>query len=242
MQLPGSLRASTLGDLLGTLHRAGSTGTLELVEHNGRTHRVHVSRGAVVAVDVDRATPSLAEMLRRADAVDEDTLRRSLLRAIASQRLHGEVLVTDFRLSPEVVDRALRQQLLTRLHVLEQLADARVCFRVTVRPPRGALENEPLAPKDFLHGRRRARDRTHDEAPRWSRDTRPNGVPDPARARAFHTLGVTFDADEAAIKAAYRKLVRAYHPDLHPHAGEDEKRALSMRFSEVTQAYKRLVA
>jgi DnaJ-domain-containing protein 1 len=157
--------------------------------------------------------------------------------------LHGEVLVTDFRLSPDVVDRALRQQLLTRLHVLEQLADARVCFRVTVRTPRGALESRPLEPREFLHGRRRARDRMHDDAaPPFPRDLRPNGVPDPARARAFQTLGVTFDAGESEIKAAYRKLVRAYHPDLHPHAGDDEKRALSVRFSEVTQAYKRLVA
>src|SRR5260221_423910 len=36
MHLPGRLRTTTLGDLLGALHRAGATGTLELAELRGR--------------------------------------------------------------------------------------------------------------------------------------------------------------------------------------------------------------
>src|SRR5918912_1494037 len=71
-----------------------------------------------------RASASLAEILRRQDQIDEDTLRRSLLRAMASRRLHGEVLVRDFHLSPTVIGRALRAQLMLRLSVLEELADA----------------------------------------------------------------------------------------------------------------------
>ena len=92
MQLPGRLKSTSLGDLLGTLHRAESTGALELIEPQGRVHRVYLARGRVSAVELDRASASLAELLRRAESVDEDTLRRSLLRAMASRRLHGEVL------------------------------------------------------------------------------------------------------------------------------------------------------
>jgi len=76
MQLPGRLRSTTLGDLLGTLHRARSTGTLELAEFHGRTHRVHLSRGLVVAVELDGPVPSLAEELRREGAVGDDVLKR----------------------------------------------------------------------------------------------------------------------------------------------------------------------
>lgn len=246
MQLPGRLKATTLGDLLGALHRAGASGTLELCEPNGRVHRVHVALGLVTAVEVDRASASLAEILRRADEVDEDTLRRSLLRAMASRRLHGEVLVRDFQLSPEVVGRALRRQLLLRLSVLDELADAEIRFRVTVRAPRGALVDAPLGAGDFLRGRRRARDRgaepasgVHRSAP--SSASLPGGW-DPGRARAFRTLGVAFDADPSAIKTAYRRLVRTYHPDLHPDANHEERRSLAARFAEVTAAYRALVA
>src|SRR5580698_8211355 len=139
MQLPGRLRATTLGDLLGTLHRARATGTLELVEDRGRSHRVYLTQGVVAAVELDAASPSLAEILRNDRAADDDVLRRSLLRAMASQRLHGEVLVDDFRLAPSVVGAALRRQLRARLEVLDRLGDARVSFRVALRPPRGAL-------------------------------------------------------------------------------------------------------
>jgi molecular chaperone DnaJ len=48
----------------------------------------------------------------------------------------------------------------------------------------------------------------------------------------YKVLGVTKDADQAAIKKAYRKLARANHPDSHPgdQAAED-------RFKQVAEAY-----
>ena len=246
MQLPGRLKATTLGDLLGALHRSGSTGTLELAEPSGRLHRVHLASGLVTAAELDRATASLAEILRRQDEVDEDTLRRSLLRAMASRRLHGEVLVRDFHLSPTVVGRALRRQVMLRLQVLEELGDAQICFRVTVRPPRGALTDEPLDAPEFLAGRKRTRDKGSIPASGTYRaNGSGSGLPggwDPARAQAYRALGVSFDADATAVKQAYRRLVRAYHPDLHPDASHDERKALAARVSEVTAAYRALVA
>jgi DnaJ-domain-containing protein 1 len=231
MHLPGRLRSTTLGDLLGTLHRAGATGTLELAELRGRTHRIHMLRGYVAAVELDGASASLAEVLRRAEVVDEETLRRSLLRAMASRRLHGEVLVRDFQLSPSVVDDALRAQLTNRLEVLEQLTDATILFRVAIRPPRGALSDVPLRPSEFLGGRRRARDR---------RESSPEMRA--SMASPWRVLGLPPGADVTDVKRAYRKLVRETHPDLHPEATADEKRTLARRFQEVTDAYRQLVA
>jgi len=80
MQLPGRLRSTTLGDVLGTLHRANVSGTLELLEDRGRHHCVHMTDGCVVAVDFDGSSRSLSEILRGERAADEQTLSRSLLR------------------------------------------------------------------------------------------------------------------------------------------------------------------
>lgn len=242
MQLPGRLKATTLGDLLGSLHRGRVSGTLELAEPSGRVHRVHLADGLVTAVEVDRAAASLGELLRGEQAIDDDTLRRSLLRSMASRRLHGEVLVRDFHLSPEVVGRALRRQLLLRLQTLEEIADAQIFYRVTVRPPRGALLDEPLGAAEFLAGKRRARDRACASAsPRPPRPP-PLGAADLGRLGAYRTLGVPASAEPEEIKRAYRRLVRAYHPDLHPDATHEERRSLSTRFAEVTAAYRALVA
>jgi hypothetical protein len=229
MQLPGRFRSTSLGDLLGALHRAGATGTLELAEDRGRVHRVHLGRGRVVAVEVDGASPSLAEILRDEGAANDDVIRRSLLRSMASRRLHGQVLIDEFCLSPVVVGRALRRQLLTRLSTLERLADARVSFRVAVRPPRESLVDAPLEPREFLRGRRRARERAASP---------PLPVTDDL---AWGALGLAPGSAAAEIKRAYRRLAREVHPDLHPEATELQRRALADRFIELTHAYKSLL-
>jgi DnaJ-domain-containing protein 1 len=188
-----------------------------------------------VAVELDGAAPSLADILRRERAADDDVLKRSLLRAMAAGRLHGEVLVREFRLSPSVVNGALRRQLTSRLAVLESLADARVAFRVTVRPPRGALHEEPLGAPEFLYGRRRARER--------SAPPRDDDEPKPQRwTGAWRVLGLVPGTSAEEIKRAYRRLARSVHPDTHPDATDDERRALEVRFAEITEAYRALVA
>jgi DnaJ-domain-containing protein 1 len=243
MLLPGRLRQTTLGDLLGALHRGRVHGTLELAEDLGRTHRVHIADGMIVAVEFDGAAATLAEVLRASHEVDDAVLRRSLLRAITSKRLHGEVLVADFQLSPAIVDAAVRRQMTARLARLEQLVDARVHFRVTLKAPRGAVVEAPLPPSAFLTGRRRFRDRGQASAPPRSsgRASGPARTWEPPTS-AFRVLGVAPGADMSEIKRAYRQLARTVHPDLHPDATEQERRALAERFHALTTAYRSLVA
>lgn len=213
---------------MGNLHRAGATGVLELVEDRGRTHRLVFSHGLLSACELDGATTPLSEILLREGAVEEDVVRRSLLRAMASGRLHGDVLVRDFSVKEDLVEGALREQVSQRIHCLEQVPDARVHFRVASRVPRHALRR-PLTAREFLSGRRRFRDRKSPSFP--LRET-----------NALRVLGLYAGASETEIKRAYRQLVRTCHPDLYPDATEAERRELSTRFREVTAAYRALTS
>ena len=48
----------------------------------------------------------------------------------------------------------------------------------------------------------------------------------------YEVLGVSRDADDAAIKKAYRALAKKYHPDMNPGDQEAEK-----KFKEASEAY-----
>ena len=48
----------------------------------------------------------------------------------------------------------------------------------------------------------------------------------------YRVLGITPDAAEKEIKAAYRRLAKKYHPDTHPGDAECET-----RFREINEAY-----
>jgi DnaJ-domain-containing protein 1 len=151
--------------------------------------------------------------------------------------LHGEVLVDDFLVPPSVIGAAVRGQITARLLLIDQLHDARVHFRVAVRAPRGALR-EPLSPRDFLAGRRRARD----AAPHAHQAPRPRETAPRDDASAWRVLGVAPGSDATEIKRAFRRRARELHPDLHPHATDEQRRTLEARFAEVTAAYRTLVA
>jgi hypothetical protein len=245
MRLPGRLRSSTLGDILGTAHRECASGALELVESSGRTHRVYLTRGLVTCVEVDRASPSLAEMLRREESLSEEVIRRSLLRALSSRRLHGQVLIEDFHVSPLVIDVALRKQIQSRLHALENVHDAQIHFRVATKVPRGSMADKPLGAPEFLHGKKRLRDKGDKGV--WSSSDRPServhhARMDAARAHALRVLGLRGDESQEQVKKAYRALVLDLHPDAHPEADTERKKTLSVKFQEVATAYQALVA
>ena len=69
MNLPGRLTLATLGDLLGTLHRAEASGVLELVEAKGacagRSHRVYLAREHHPDCHPNASATELASLVRR---------------------------------------------------------------------------------------------------------------------------------------------------------------------------------
>jgi hypothetical protein len=61
-------------------------------------------------------------------------------------------------------------------------------------------------------------------------------APDPAR----DLLGVAAGSDAATLKQAYRRRVRQLHPDLHPGASADRRRALETELCALNEAYRQL--
>lgn len=258
MHLPGRLSASTLGDLLGALHREGITGLLELGEIRGphglsvpgRVHRIHLRGGLVVAVETALPIPRLGEILSRDRLVPAHAVPRlmSALHA-GDRRAAGEILLS-VGLAAEVIREALGTQLRERLDAVFTIEEATVAFR-TARPLVQAVRVPPLGPREFLHGRPRARDRSRPQSsgPRL-REVSETPAPasgvrmivDDARSRARRVLGVRDDAGPTDVRRAFRKLASALHPDRSSLAPLEEQRRSAARFAELSAAYHTLVA
>jgi DnaJ-domain-containing protein 1 len=236
MNLPGRLRLSTLGDMLGVLHRAGASGVLELIEQDGsiagRTHRVFLDSGLIDGVESRLATPKLGEILLREGLLGLEGVRL-LLRKLVEQpgKKAGQILIDERLVDSSLLEASLRAQLKARLDALFSLRDALVRFHVR-RPPRGR-RSSILTPREFLHGRPRAR--TGRPEPRRSEPTF-----DALERAAYVLLGLEPGADAEAVRRAFRKLAALHHPDRHPSATPAEKALLAQRFAQITAAYHRL--
>jgi hypothetical protein len=232
MNLPGRLTRTTLGDLLGVLHRAGASGVLELVEPSGagRTHRVFLTAGLVDDVETDRAHPPLGELLLREGALDYPGLSVLLRRLVVEpERRAGEILVSERLANEALVRAALRWQLRARLEAVFRLDDGLVRFHVRRTRPR-APRAELLTPRDFLHGRRRARKDGGSRASGMARE-------EAEKRAAYALLGVSPEADAASVRQAYRRLAAQHHPDRHPGASAEKLRELVQTFTRLTAAY-----
>jgi len=237
MNLPGRLTRTTLGDLLGMLHRAQASGVLELVEPSGsragKSHRVFLTAGLVDDVETDSAHPPLGELLAREGALDREAFATLLRRLVEEPgRRAGEILVEERLANEALVGAALRWQLRARLEAMFRLPDGLVRFHVR----RTAAKARPaayLTPRDFLHGRRRARAEGGSRATGLARE-------ESQRAEAYRVLGVEPDADAASVRQAYRRLAAVHHPDRHPGASAEELRSLVQKFVRLTSAYKRV--
>lgn len=97
--------------------------------------------------------------------------------------------------------------------------------------PRGNTKAGPESPP-------RGAPRVTEETPPASRIT----VIDPTRARALRTLGLAGDADEPAIRKAFRRLAVELHPDKFATAPAEKRAKTSALFAEVSAAYHLLVA
>jgi uncharacterized protein DUF4388/DnaJ-like protein len=245
MQLPGRLRLTTLGDLLGSLHRACASGTLELVEvegaRAGRSHRVFFEGGLIEDVDTSLHHPRLGEILARDGLLSMSALSRIARRLMEQPgKRVGEVLVEEGLGTADLVASALRRQRTSRLEALYGLREALIRFHVP--RPRSGFRPTPLSPREFLHGRPRARaDFSARVAERFNgrygaRSESARGA-DSARHAAYRALGLTAGAPRAEVQRAFRKLAAEQHPDRFPNASTSEKAQLLSRFAQLSAAY-----
>lgn len=216
MQLPGQLKNTTLGDLLGALHRESTSGVLELIEPDGRRHHVDLREGEVEHVDTDRGGPLLGDLLQITD-LPEATDDRRLGEALLDQGLVSEAELTE----------ALRKQTLARLERLFSVEKAAVRFHA----PRPAAD-DPTAPRrleggEFLSGRPRHRPR--EQGPEVPESRRQGG--------ALRVLGLAEGATRDDVRRAFRELAQKLHPDRHPTADAGERHSLFRRFAEISRAY-----
>lgn len=246
MMLPGRLGATTLGDVLGALHRERASGTVELMEDRGTTagrmHRLFVVQGLVEKVETSLRAVRLGELLGQHGWLNAEAARWLQRRlSEAPGRRTGELLVERGLVSPQVVAAALRRQLRARLEALFTLRDARVRFHVP-RPEtsRNGVLPPPLSPREFLYGRPRARDRARHASARS--DRRPAVEAGTHRERALRTLGLEREVDRSTLMRVFRGLAVRLHPDRHPTATPDQRAALMRRFAEISAAYHLLLA
>jgi hypothetical protein len=236
MRLPGRLRLTTLGDVLGALHRSGASGVLELSEDRGVTHRVYWTEGMITQVDTDLFRQRLGDLLADQGFLGARALARLARRLLeAPSRRAGEILIEEGFVSTDLVSAGLRRQLREKLEALFQIKDAQLTFRI---PRPHEQHRAPLSPGEFLHGRPRARPRTRSAAPSQASSGAPSlRAPHGARTRAYATLGLLPGADRATVQQAFRRLARNLHPDRFPNADAGERARLLTRFAELSAAY-----
>lgn len=238
MQLPGSLRRTTLGDVLGALFRGRATGWLELTEQRGAfaggVHRIALEEGLVSEVSTPRSVTRLGHIVGALERLPRPVVDRALARAPRDRRA-GDVLIELELASRATVEEAVRMQRREKLEVLFALPDAKIAFRVAGRRDRTA---RPLLPGEFLHGRPRLRD----AAPPPGADRLPRRRRDCPRRHALDMLGLDEGAGRAQVQQAFRRLAAALHPDRFPRASREEKAAIMRRFAELSAAYHSLVS
>ena len=244
MQLPGRLRMTTLGDLLGSLHRACASGTLELVEIDGvragRSHRVYFDAGLVEDVETSLNHPRLGEILARDGVLSVAALARVARRLFEQPgKRVGEVLVEEGFGTADLVAQALRRQRASRLEALYGLSEALIRFHVP--RPRSGHRPTPLSTREFLHGRARARERfTFGGGARRDSHDFARHADDPKLA-AYRTLGLAQGASARDVQRAFRKLAAEQHPDRFPGASASEKAMHLARFAQLSAAYHALM-
>ncbi len=157
LNLPSCLSQSTLGDVLGGLHRQRLSGVLQVIvgEH---THEIELQNGLLSARDFGtRFKVFGCGFAQRVP--DADQFERGLGVALArskDERPLGERLLATRVASSRSVREALQELHQSRLNRLFSVSHAGLRFRIVHRPTASGLVWGPAL---FLHHRRRYRDR-----------------------------------------------------------------------------------
>ncbi|NLE88671.1 MAG: J domain-containing protein [Myxococcales bacterium] len=234
MRLPGRLQGTTLGDVLGALHRAGATGVLELIDPTGQSHRIGLEGGLIARVDSPTPSARLGEILEEQGSLPAGFSWRVARAAQAASLPTGKHLVERQVVSAQQISRALHEQARRRLERLFRLSDAALRFHVPRPRRRDVTEPPPLTAPEFLYGRPRARG-AGGGGPRESATAVRSSGP-------WRVLGLPRGAGQEEVRRAFRRLAAEFHPDRFPRASEAERRALSRRLTELTTAYHQLLA
>lgn len=262
MLLPGHLESTTLGDILGQLHRGRANGVLELYEE-GRVHRLGLREGLVVAVQTPLLATRLGDLLRRHYQLSHET-RRALERTAPRGRRIGQWLLEHAGLRPELLASALRHQQRERLEGVYRVARAKIRFRAVSLPEPSSTM---LDVQEFLHGRPRHRDR--DVAGRSSKPPTGSserttsgfgpGCPGPTpqsrsscgsgragssrlpHEDAWSQLELKRGASRDEVRAAFRRLARRLHPDACVAAPSAMRERAAQRFARLSSAYHELM-
>jgi hypothetical protein len=248
MILPGSLRSTTLGDVLGQLHRGRVRGELEIIGQDapyaGTHHSIAFDQGRVADVQTQLPIPRLGEVLMREGSLTPEQHAVFVRTLHACEcRLAGELLVAMRLASWSRVAMGLTRQNRLRLDALFSLRRADLRFHPWVRSQHGScLRAQALTPDDFLYGRPRAREtRACDVRPAERQRPLASGAWAEHLRPALALLELTPAADRRDVRQAFRRMAATVHPDLHSDASADERRALHDRFAALSCAYHQLI-
>ncbi len=238
MLLPSKLGSTTLGDLLGSLHRHRVSGILELTEPGGTRHRIHLHRGDVT--EVETPGPRLGDILESLESMDSERVRELRRRVLGemSQPLGCELLEQRLVTSEELLE-ALGRQNKQRLERLFRIPQANLCFR-TAKPT--GLPTATLNARDFLHGRPRLRDRLRQRQASDPKRLDSVSLADDQRTQALRALGLPNDASRESIVAAFRRQASRVHPDRNSERSYAERAEMIREFARLSAAYHTLVA
>jgi Domain of unknown function (DUF4388)/DnaJ domain len=236
MQFPSELANTTLGDVLGALHRAQVSGCLQLTEPSGRRHSVFLDAGVVRHLQSDLGR-RLGDVLRARGNTSTAISQAIERHAFDGMRLLGEALVEEGCITRRQLSDALVVQQRERLEALFALRRARLRFNVARE--RSGSGARPIEPSEFLRGKPRARDGRRPAARYWGHGVVKDGH-DVAAALAL--LGLDEQAHPDVIRSAYRQRAAALHPDRYPDASALERVSINQRFARLTAAYRLLVA
>ncbi|MEX2216011.1 MAG: J domain-containing protein [Phycisphaeraceae bacterium] len=111
----------------------------------------------------------------------------------------------------------------------------------TRKEPRSTPPPPPEEPATHGNGQANDEDRPYEELNAGQHIPHRATKASLGRREALHVLGLELTATNEDIRAAFRKLAKANHPDQFVHAGDDAVAEATQNFQRIHEAYKSLM-